>query len=539
MSDPRERVFDHALERIFRGDAHDEELTERILAALEEPEERAEAEAASAPRRYALPIAASFLIATGIGAALWFAQPDGRAPEKLGELVARARSPLAVSVYRGDALEPVTVDDVRAGDTLYAEQPTRLELVSGGTWDLGRESLVRVGAVEGVPWAALALGSLRAETATDGGLVLQTVQGSLSVRAGVPAVIHLWVELAPGTTVPSGAPALWVRERLLADAAPERVVRLAMASGAAILARTKTFIDGAAPAAGMDGEALAAGDVRILTDADRSHEPLAADDEAWLVARVAEFLPIGKEPPLWEPGGYGAFDQKATELFTFLDESTGGWRRFEDLFSASFADPETSLYARHTALNLLAWSYAGPALSIARRLWLESPESFEPYHVLAFAEGDAFELERELRAYFDEWKDPYEAALPAAFLALRGDEDAVRRLEDLVSRPPSSEEQLDEFWLAAIALDVAGRPYTLRRIRSQLERDVESALSSQSPQRAAMMVLCGEFYLQLRVEADPPQLGFLEMRFMVHLAERGPLVQTPAEIREALAALSF
>jgi len=128
----------------------------------------------------------------------------------------------------------------------------------------------------------------------------------------------------------------------------------------------------------------------------------------------------GFTPDSWL-GLHLQFDRVAGEIVARLEKDPVTWAVLESRFRSGRGDEKMDYPGPF--VSFLAWEQSNRALELARQIWIESPQSFTEEHLVAFASRGGFEFERELLALIQ--ADPSELGsglMAAAFFARRGDD---------------------------------------------------------------------------------------------------------------------
>lgn len=148
-------------------------------------------------------------------------------------------------------------------------------------------------------------------------------------------------------------------------------------------------------------------------------------------------------------------------------------------------------------------------------LWNADSKAFSPEHLVTFGEAGP----EELRAAIE--KRAKKEVLPAAFLALRGDDRGVKVLRKAVKSLDLGKHDGSEAALAAFALSKLGDEEALRHVRTSFEEAALAALDEGQLERARELALAAEFYCKKLVHAGKgAQLGWLSQRADWHVRER-------------------
>ncbi|MEM7308245.1 MAG: hypothetical protein AAF682_16315 [Planctomycetota bacterium] len=534
MSDPRERTLEQALERLLEDERHAEERARRIVAAWErgdeaddlagldlEPGAEGQPEpgvAGEAPRGRVLSpfrrAAAAALVAASFAAAVWFVARRGDDAPGVpgpagasGSLVARAVTELGV-LRDGASLRAA---EVRLGDAVFTDdEPGLLDLQGRGELSLRSRSLVAFGE----QGAALVLGELAADAGVP--LALGVGFARLELEAGGRARVGLQPD---GAAVPADEhPGLWFQR--LGDTAPPRVLRVTVSAGSARLV-----------GAGWHEE-LTSGDVLVLSEQSPPPRALTAAEREAVKARIEELWPYSGKAPVMEAG-----EDALDALFGYLDASPAHWDVLSEMAQADASDPKQRIGVKTTWVNFLCMHDGEESTRLLRELWLSAPDSFNAGNIVLLAERGAFEFEREVRdmvATRDGTLD--DLLLPACRLGADGDADGLALLDEIVATPVDEPWGLVRTWIAACALAHGGAPRAWDGLQASLEDEVEESLDLRSSPRAARLVLLAEFFREHRAE-ELPSYGLIELRWLAHFRARSAEVQSPGEIRAALAAL--
>lgn len=531
MTDPEDRVLDHALSQVL-GEPEEVDLTPRILAAWKrgvqgsgvtaeaEPNGREPSWVGAPPRRVSRPalrlVAASVVAAAAAGIALWVLRPGQAADPPL----AVASRPVEL-MSALDGLARVGVE-VREGDAVVVGPGlgSELALAGGGVVSLGERTVLSMEPGR----AELRLGSLRVADAA--GLVLAS--GPVRIEPAAGAALSLSREIK-ALSKPVGEPEPF--DRVAAD-----------------LLRGKAGAPGALAIAVQSGEVallfgryedrVAAGDERLLR-LEPGRGAVAAGPEGMRVGKLCSSVfgsmgPLKADPGgMWGPGMGG---QPARELMELLSKRPHLWSAVEYALEELFSHEVETDPRRARALDLLAMHPSELALELGRELWMRFPESYEVHHVLAFAERGAFEFEREvagLVAFHDE-SAPYDPTLPAAYLAFRGRDDGLVHLMDAVQEISLASPELAETLIAAAALRELGVERPWERVHALLEREVGEALEREDLDEAARLVLEVELFHRLPESGRPPRLASLPMDVVRHHETRRRAIDGAEAVRALL-----
>lgn len=237
--------------------------------------------------------------------------------------------------------------------------------------------------------------------------------------------------------------------------------------------------------------------------------PVAALCNALLVRIDAVFPSLG--PQAWLERNL-SFHSTASELAERLDEDPLAWELVAERFEA-VPDPAYGNERRlpRRQLSFLAWDRSPRAIALARRLWVESPQSFGEDHLVAFAASGVFEFERELRALLSESAAAPDTAsasvgarglLAAVYFAQRGD-PVGRALLERFADPASagiprtlldSMEVAMDALLASAALDWLGDRSAWEQLLPYLKDEVDAALELEVPRFAVMLISLAEHF---------------------------------------------
>ena len=240
------------------------------------------------------------------------------------------------------------------------------------------------------------------------------------------------------------------------------------------------------------------------------HESGYAD--AKVDAKPAEKTAYGKHA--WKaPAGYEAY----YALNGMLAKAPSGWEVLVPEMRLRFAREATTPEARGRMLYLLSWSKSESARALGEELWAERPELFSDDHLVALAEGgsDTFTHEVLVRA-----GKPGCGLLPAAFAALRGDDDCRGVLVATLERARFDTADPNPALVAAAALGALGETKIVRAAQGKLHDAVLAALDRGELDRARDLALRTEYLHEVARAPKELRLGFLGERMDEHRASR-------------------
>ena len=563
MMDPRDRLVEYALGRLFRPDPEEADLSGRVRrswergvvgpdlddldwdeAAFLRTRRRPIVRAGARPTWPYLTAAAAALV-MALGATLWLR----RGPAPLGEL----SRPVAELVE--GRWVPTDRDRLLAGEPVF---------VTGGspatvTLARGRSLIVQPGTLFTLfPHEPPFPGQQGGDAVGDGGTRVDLEWGTLeTLGSGASVVLAV---AGSRVVLPDGARArahlTWDR-RSPAPGALHVVeaVRRGLARGA--LGRlTVEVIEGEARLEGA-GETLTmpAGSRQLLALETLGPRALAGDlgervasGLGDLMAEAERYDALGR----WEPSLDGAF----VRLSELLDGEPAGWFELTELLRAEFSVMVPN--ARYEALALLALDDGRISRELARDTLREHPEWFEVEHLVAFAERDGGDFEREVWGIVMDpdsnlkspWNtEPRDPLIPAVYLALRGETLGVGLLKAELEDPaPTTWGQgrvgdvrillhraAAEAGLAALE----GRSPVFGRVCGDLAAQVLELLEAKMEPSAAQLALVWE-YLVKRAEEEPGpmRVSLLIQRVTGYvLANEQALIDDPARIERLVADL--
>jgi len=190
------------------------------------------------------------------------------------------------------------------------------------------------------------------------------------------------------------------------------------------------------------------------------------------------------------------------QLGKLLALRPAAWEVAEPLFLAEFAVPER----RGRVIGFLSSCGSDGCVALGEKLYSESPASFTELQVLAFAEKDSEPFRKEILRRVEESK--CETALPAAWLAYRGDPTGRGTLKQAVEADPTDENVADAL-IAATALRRLGDTEAVARVRERVHQAVLVALDEGRLDEARSMALQTEALQKLlNAEPDPAQAAY-------------------------------
>ncbi len=543
-ADPRERLIDHALGRLHRG-AADPDLADRVATAWERgvqgpalddlPEGRSDLPAAERgipphpTRRPGHLLAAAALVAALLG--VWILRPFGARDDRV---VARLSRPLPQRIA-GTWSERDSLA-LESGTPVWVDgfAPALLHLPDGGVLAVQPATRFTVegdarGARVRLDWGAL--------------------EASAGTRELELVADEARVTLAPGASV--GAELAWDRpgpapsELSLIEAA-----RLGMAGGCGRLRVAR--IAGSSTFAGPKGAITVPpqGPIALALDG-RGPHPLDLKAGRELGELFEKALDAGEPKSRWLVPSKADHLLYGTVLDTLAAEPAH-WIDFAPRVRQVLATP-LGARERGRILTLLTASGSRPAIALAEELWIDHPADFHPDHLVALAELGHPVFAEEVRGIVlhtdpaereepwvdpKEWKDPL---LPAAFLALRGDDLGVAVLLR-TARGWSGLAELKPFdgsaVIASAALAAGGldaEPW--RGHVAELERVAREYLAQGALEEAAWMALLWEALQEGVREPERFRLGHLELRLTLSALQRMETLAKPDAIAALLAEL--
>ncbi len=536
MSDPRDRVLEHALGRLLRPEADDADQAAALLRAWERgergtglPPEWSQDDPAEFARPSAAPArpdleratvarrpfawrraAAAAVLVAGVGLS-WLALRDGGASETIAPaaprpLLARASEPVA-GAHEGTRISPGDVTWVDAGRAVRFALEGGGELLARGPAALGWR------AVDDGVGVDLLDGAVEVERAGPG-LELHTDFGRIAAHGAASFV----AALAPDDAVRGWAP-LPLEPGVVANRTePSRLLRVDVLKGSAELSSARSI------------ERVPAGTRRWLASDPGTTESLSRRDEE----RLTElFAAIATRELPYATGGAAMeklFEWREgawLELSSLLAARPERWAVLEPRIRAEFEQGFAGSGPggpQGWTLDLLVRDRSRTSLRIARDLWRSTPQAFTLDHVLALADRGAFEFERELYAIAlsGAEPEPMRREIAACQIALDGDpvvRDLLRARFDALE-PADGEASPDMLVMRrltiAAALDAIGDPLPLRSERARIVQACRGWLDSGQTARAQRTALIVEFLDRLRAGPDPSlaYAAFLAEQFL-------------------------
>jgi hypothetical protein len=520
VKEHEDRILDYALARHFRGE-ETVDLSEEIARAWDEgargslaPDELELEDALEAPatpvtpatparapepaspiaRRPLLRLVPLAAAAAAVAAALFlFGEED--APE-VRSLVAASR---AVGVLDGAGTEHRS-DALAAGESALLLEGEATFVVGSAQLAVRSPALLRfqhAGLVD------LLVGAVELTAGTDP-MRLETGFAALHVDPGSRVV----VELTRGPSEDGSPPELDValaRRALASGIASPRSLRVTVAAGEAELVRSAGRSELLDPESGS------------FVVPSRAPEAVSDEDIArfeGLLERLVHDLEAG---PTWDRVRSQAFARGLEQLGDLLTEEEELRALFRQRVLEKRRDGALPPFFTTTLLDFLELDPDPAAFDLARRLWIEEPSAFFPYHVVAFAERGGFEFERELDAMVESWNEDPESwelppLVPAVHLAFREDARARPLLTAMVAERPrpgytKGWEVADQI-LAAVGLDALGDTDVWDDVLDGLAHDVEMLVEQGETIEAARIVLTLEVIVaRLRASGVPELTG--------------------------------
>lgn len=542
--DPRDRIVDYALLRLLRG-PEERDLSERVRRAWErgvpgssledldrEELERAAGGAGGSGRRARrararwlrvhLPAAAAVL-AVALGGRWWIGR---RAPA-----VATLSRPLPV--LEGDRWLPGGRDALAAGEPAFVDGggPVTVGLPGGGELVVEPGGLFALSAGRaGARPAQISLewGAVELRAPGGGPVALATAGATVTVAPGGRLAAQLaWDSPAPDPD------ALHVVEGTREALAKGALGRLAV-----------TVIAGTArvDAAGWRAE-LAAGERQRLALETPGARPIDERGERELERVVDELLAAREPPPYPEPERW-----PARRLAALLESAPTHWLELEGRLARALADPAASDALWDEVLYLLSLDRGGVSARLARELYQSRPERFGVNALVALAERGLPRFHDELEAIVlhhdalaeERWiapADRRDPLLPAAYLALRGDDLGRRFLVDALGPPGElrTEGAFVDQMVAALAIEelTGGRETPYRDCAVLLGERIRAELEKGGFEMAARAVLAWELFEAERERGT--RLAWIRGRLETHVRSGLERLADPAQV-EALAA---
>ena len=277
---------------------------------------------------------------------------------------------------------------------------------------------------------------------------------------------------------------------------------------------------------------------------------LPADPEDWASGAAREVRELCDALP-WKPGlatslsGAGwvdrglGFSKTAEELDARLDGDALAWSVLREQYGL-WRDERDGEFPP-PLLDYLAWNRSPRAVALARELWSESPEGFTEDHLVAFYERGAFELDRELEALASISPEASggrgTGMFAAAFFASRGDARG-RALLELYAEPPSWRERYVgmEGWLGALiasrALEWLGDRTAWDRLLDSLRVEVRWAIDTGQEELAGFALLEADYFIEH--DRDVVRLPMLQPRLAVNFIEQDVRVGSVPRVRDLL-----
>jgi len=530
-----DRLVDHALRELYRGLETPDlapAIAERLargetgsgLADLqprdgpdgpEAPRAQAAGTGPSAERRRGRrlrALAATALVVAGLGAATWrLLVPAGeRGGSATTDLVARAEPPVAL--LRG-AERARTVDaELRAGDVLWPEAPTRVELADGtGALTADAGAVLELG--RGEPGAGTRIGLLRGtlglERFAAGGQV-DAGLARLELEGTAPAALTCTLSFATDTPLARGAADPIALARLASPVGLPRVLEIEVEDGEVAVRHRG------------GREVLVAGSRRELWSVAELDAVATPEGKREVLERVERMLE-GYRPEPWNDGW--SDEARLAELLT---EDRGYWAVVRAELVRRVASFQLGEEGMGRLLDFLLSEPSGTGFALARdELWLLFPEGFSDFHVAALAERGAFEFQREASAQVaavpPDAKAGEAPVWSAIWLARRGDHEALAWLRERTELHPEPAGPFDMlgFLLGADALRRAGDAETWHRALDEVVAATRARLERGGILMPAYAVVALETVLGQRDRAHPVPLGSLTS-FGARLAARMP-----------------
>ncbi len=239
--------------------------------------------------------------------------------------------------------------------------------------------------------------------------------------------------------------------------------------------------------------------------------------------------------PLVEPGA------SAASLLRELGDLLESFESLRQSFRARLLEARAAGTVTRSntsyALDFLQADPSPQAIEVASAIWRDEPWNLTHGHIVAFAERGAFEFAREAEAMVSTWNDdPVETTpapvLPAAFLALRGD-DSGRRLLEASSAPPDEDARAGwsafEFLVAAWGLELLGDEDAWPAAVAALDKACVASLVRDEVVEARRLVLALQIVADLR-EAPQPRLGLAMRRSFDEPTRRADELGTAEEV---------
>ncbi len=154
-------------------------------------------------------------------------------------------------------------------------------------------------------------------------------------------------------------------------------------------------------------------------------------------------------------------------------ENEGTWDVLQPLVGKKFVASTTTEDQRVRMLNLLAWNNSEASLSCANDLLEAKPAAFSEKHILAFAQRGSEPCMDAVAKLAKKGQ-----VVPAAFLALRGDEVGKKTLAKAARPANLAGEQVSEALLAAIALRELGDEKSLAKLQKVVHASVLKKLDA-------------------------------------------------------------